>query len=209
MLHRDCERIDILVHNAAAMRMGRIADAPVEDLDLQYRTNVRAPYLLTQGLLPMLRQRRGQIVFMNSSAGLTAGAGVGPYAATKHALKALADSLREEVNRDGVRVVSVFPGRTATPLQEQVHAWERRPYRPERLLQAEDIAATVVNALCLPPTAEVTDIKIRSMTKPEIIQRLLNPGIIAIIRADFHLRDAARPGVGDTANAHGVLAAAV
>jgi len=167
MLHRDCERIDILVHNAAAMRMGRIADAPVEDLDLQYRTNVRAPYLLTQGLLPMLRQRRGQIVFMNSSAGLTAGAGVGPYAATKHALKALADSLREEVNRDGVRVVSVFPGRTATPLQEQVHAWERRPYRPERLLQAEDIAATVVNALCLPPTAEVTDIKIRSMTKPE------------------------------------------
>ena len=72
------------------MRMGRIADAPVEDLDLQYRTNVRGPYLLTQGLLPMLRQRRGQIVFMNSSAGLTAGAGVGPYAATKHALKALA-----------------------------------------------------------------------------------------------------------------------
>ena len=63
----------------------------------------------------MLTARRGQIAFVNSSQGLEAGAGVGQYAAMKHALKAIADSLRHELNSEGVRVVTVFPGRTATP----------------------------------------------------------------------------------------------
>ena len=49
----------------------------------------------------MLRTRQGQIVFINSTVGLVAKAGVGQYAATKHALKAFADSLRDEVNQDG------------------------------------------------------------------------------------------------------------
>jgi NADP-dependent 3-hydroxy acid dehydrogenase YdfG len=164
---RDFGRIDILVQNAAVMRTGRVADASAEDFDLQYRTNVLGPYLLTQGLLPLIRLRKGQIVFMNSSAGLAARANVGQYAATKHALRAIADSLRDEVNRDGVRVLSVFPGRTATPLQERLFALERRPYRPESLLQPEDVAAAVVHALRLPRTAEVTDIHIRPMVKPD------------------------------------------
>jgi NADP-dependent 3-hydroxy acid dehydrogenase YdfG len=92
-----------------------------------------------------------------------ASASNGQYASTKHGLKALADSLREEVNSRGVRILSIFPGRTATPTQEKVHAGEGRPYRPERLLQPEDVAAVVINALCLPRTAEVTEIKIRPM----------------------------------------------
>jgi NAD(P)-dependent dehydrogenase (short-subunit alcohol dehydrogenase family) len=166
-LGRDFGRVDVLVHNAAAFRLGATAEAPVEDFDLQYRTNCRGPYLLTQLLLPLLRPRRGQVVFINSSAGLAARAGVGQYAATKHALKALADSLRDEVNRDGVRVLSVFCGRTATPLQEELHALEGRPYRPGRLVQPEDVAAVVVHALCLPRTAEVTEIKIRPLAAPE------------------------------------------
>jgi NADP-dependent 3-hydroxy acid dehydrogenase YdfG len=74
--------------------------------------------------------------------------------------------LRDEVNADGVRVLSVFPGRTATPGQAEIHAQEGRPYRPERLLQAADVARTVVAALLADRTAEVADIRIRSMQKP-------------------------------------------
>jgi NADP-dependent 3-hydroxy acid dehydrogenase YdfG len=165
-LGRDFSRLDVLVLNAAVHgALAGVADARTEDFDLLYRTNVRSPYLLTQLLLPQLVANRGQVVFINSSAGLTARAGVGQFSATKHALKALADSLRDEVNRDGVRVLSVYPGRTASPNQERVCAQEKRPYRPERLLQPEDVAAVVVNALCLPRTAEVTEIKIRPMLK--------------------------------------------
>jgi NADP-dependent 3-hydroxy acid dehydrogenase YdfG len=113
----------------------------------------------------MLKSSRGQIVFINSSVGLVARANVGQYAATKHALKAVADSLREEVNTDGVRILSVFPGRTATPMQTAVHEMEGRPYQPEHFIQPEDIADVVINALVLPRTAEVTDINIRPLIK--------------------------------------------
>ena len=81
---------------AGAISIGALKDAPVEDLDWQYRVNVRAPYQLTQALLPMIRSGRGQIVFVNSLVGLNAKAGSSQYSMAKHALKALADSLRRK-----------------------------------------------------------------------------------------------------------------
>jgi NADP-dependent 3-hydroxy acid dehydrogenase YdfG len=165
-LQREWDAIDILVHSAGVFAMGTLEATPVMELDLQYRTNMRAPYLLTQALLPLLRRRQGQVVFINSSVGLAARGQVGPYAATKHALRALADSFRDEVNTEGVRVLSVYLGRTASPMQAMMHAMEGKPYHPEHLLQPSDVAAVVLNALCLPRTAEVTDISIRPMRKP-------------------------------------------
>ena len=156
---------DVLIHSAGIFRMGPVSKASVADLDALYRINVRAPYLLTQALLPMLSDRRGQVVFINSSAGLTARAGIGAYAASKHSLKAIADSLRAEVNHLGVRVISLYAGRTATPLQEKIHEFEGVPYTPDRLLQPEDVAKAVISALEMPRTAEVTDINIRPMFK--------------------------------------------
>jgi NADP-dependent 3-hydroxy acid dehydrogenase YdfG len=63
-------------------------------------------------------------------------------------------------------VTSIYPGRTATPRQATLHALEGRPYRPERLMQPDDVAAMVLGALGLARTAEVTDIRIRPMLKP-------------------------------------------
>ncbi|MGH7774855.1 MAG: SDR family NAD(P)-dependent oxidoreductase [Candidatus Binatia bacterium] len=160
-LRRDAGSVDILIHSAGVISLGEIKCAPVKDLDWQYRTNVRAPYVLTQALLPMLRPLRGQIVFINSSMGLNVKANSGQYAATKHALKAIADSLRQEVNAEGLRVLNVFLGRTASAMQASVHEIEGRPYHPERLMQPGDVAMVVINALSLPWTAEVTDIHIR------------------------------------------------
>jgi NADP-dependent 3-hydroxy acid dehydrogenase YdfG len=164
-LERDFGTLDLLIHSAGVYSLGRIEAAPVKDFDRQYRTNVRAPYMVTQALLPMLRCRSGQIVFINSSVGKRAPANVGQYAATKHALKAIADSLRNEVNADGVRVLSVFLGRTATPMQAAIHEMEGKTYRPELLLQPEDVAAVVLSALALPRSAEVTEISMRPLIK--------------------------------------------
>ena len=158
--------LDVLVHSAGMHALGAVAEAPVAELDAQYHANVRAPYALTQLLLPMLQARRGQVVFVNSSVGLQARAQVGPFAATQHALRALADALRDEVNADGVRVLSVYPGRTASRRQETIHAKEGKAYRPERLMQPADIAAVIVQALSMERTAEVTEIRLRSMQKP-------------------------------------------
>jgi len=165
-LRRDFGYLDLLVHSAGVFSMGPVESAPVKELDRQYRTNVRAPYILTQALLPMLRPHQGQIVFINSSAGLSAKANVSQYAATKHALRAIADSLRAEVNAEGLRVLSVYPGRTATLMQAAIHKMEERTYHPDRLMRPEDVADTVLNALCLPRSAEITDIHIRPLAKP-------------------------------------------
>jgi NADP-dependent 3-hydroxy acid dehydrogenase YdfG len=158
-------RLDILVHCAGAIAHGKVEDATVSDFDRLYAANVRGPYLLTQKLLPLLKKPRGQVVFINSSVGLTARANVGQFSATQHAFKALADALRDEVNGDGVRVLNVHPGRTATPRIEALHAKENRAYTPELLLQPEDVASVVANSLALPWTAEVTSISIRPMQK--------------------------------------------
>src|SRR5216683_2507292 len=135
-------------------------------LDRAFEINVRSPYALTQAALPALKVGRGQVLFVNSSiirAANTAGRGI--HAVAQAALMAFADSLRDEVNPYGVRVLSIVPGRTATPRQEQLHAVAGQPYRPELLLQPEDVSELACNALLLSRTAEATDLFIRPMQK--------------------------------------------
>jgi NADP-dependent 3-hydroxy acid dehydrogenase YdfG len=158
-------RIDILIHCAGTIALGPIASAPVDDLDLQYRINVRAPYLLTQLLLPQIISSHGQVVFVNSSVGIRTKPDTGAYAATKHALKAIADTLRMEVNAQDVRVLTILPGNTATAMQETIRDYTGASTDVESLLQPEDVASIVTHALLMPRTAEVTDISIRPMRK--------------------------------------------
>lgn len=162
-LQADFGQVDVLVHGAAVFSSGTVETGSVEDLDRLYRVNFRGPYLLTQALLSSLRAQRGQIVFLNSTVGLEARGRVAQYAASKHSLRALADSLRDEVNGDGIRVLSLYLGRTATPMQVQVFSNENRDYHPELLLQPEDVATVLVTALTLPHTAEVTEIRMRPL----------------------------------------------
>jgi NADP-dependent 3-hydroxy acid dehydrogenase YdfG len=161
----DVDGVDILVHSAAVLECAPIELASLDQFDTHYRVNIRAPYALTQVLLPTLRSRRGEVVFINSSSGTVAKPQFAQYGSTKHALRALADSLRAEVNSEGVRVLSVFLGRTATEMQARLHGEDGKAYRPELLLQPDDVASIVLSALSLPRTAELTDIHIRPLIK--------------------------------------------
>lgn len=152
-------QIDMLIHSAGVAQLGTMAEASLATLDWHYQVNVRAPYALTKGLLPKLEASRGHVVFINSGAGLTARAHWGQYAMSKFALKAIADSLRSELS--GVRVLSVYPGRTATPMQEDIYESEGKTYDPEPLIQPEDVATQVIAALTLPARASVIDLNIR------------------------------------------------
>ena len=164
-LERELGRLDILVLCGGAIAHGTFEHASLADLDVQYQANLRSSYALIQLFLATLRRNRGQVVLINSSAGMKASAGASQHGAMQHALRAIADSLREEVNRDGIRVLSVYPGRTATPRMATLFENEGRAYHPELLLQPEDVAAMIAHALALPRTAEVTDISIRPMLK--------------------------------------------
>jgi NADP-dependent 3-hydroxy acid dehydrogenase YdfG len=161
--------VDHLVHCAGIYVSAPVAESSLGDLDAQYAANVRAPFALTRALLPPLRaaaaQRVADVVVVNSSQGVRASGGTSQYAATHHAMRAIADGLREEVNADGIRVCTIHLGRTATSRQEAIHAREGRAYRPELLVQPEDVAETVGGVLALPPTAEVTELHLRPARK--------------------------------------------
>ncbi|HEY8555177.1 MAG TPA: SDR family NAD(P)-dependent oxidoreductase [Burkholderiales bacterium] len=153
-------RLDFLVHAAGTIALAPLEATPLDALDEHYRVNVRAPLLLTQLLLDRVRAAQGQIAFINSSLGVRIKERAGAYAASKHALRAIAETLRAELGPDGVRVITVFPGNTATPMQREVCRALDQPYVPERMLQPDDVAAALVNALTLPPGALVTELHV-------------------------------------------------
>lgn len=157
------DTLDILVHAAGMYRLVPIDVIEDSALDTLLSINLRVPHQLTKLCLPSLRRALGQVVFLNSTQGLNASRHVGEYAATKHALKAVADALRAEVNPLGIRILSMYLGRTATPMQEAIYNAAGSHYSPEKLMQPEDVAAMVLASLRLPRSAEVTDIVMRSM----------------------------------------------
>jgi NADP-dependent 3-hydroxy acid dehydrogenase YdfG len=140
---------------------GSVQAVGVAGLDRQYHVNVRAPYALTTALLPALGVGKGTIVFVNSTQGLAAGADAVGYAATKHALKAFADGLRAELSGGGVRVCSIYPGRTDTRGQREIFAYEGREYTPAALVKPETVADFILAAVNLPSEAELVDVTVR------------------------------------------------
>lgn len=165
-IDHDFGGVDILVHSAGIFESGSVEDSEPETLEHMLRVNTVAPYALTHMLLPGLRRRRGQIVFINSRAVHLQIPRISHYAASKAALRAIADSLRAEVAKEGVRVLSVYPGKVASAMQESIQSKSGRPYLKDQLPQPEDVAAVVVNALSLPPRAEISDLTIQPQQDP-------------------------------------------
>ncbi len=156
--------ISVIVHSAGSYLHGDVAATDVASLRREFVENVESVYLLTQSLLPALTPA-STIVFMNSSQGVQTSSGNSQFGASMHALRGVADALREEVNGRGIRVTSIFLGRTATPRQENIYANNGWDYRPELLLQPEDVAEFVTQVVQAVPSAEVTEISMRPAMK--------------------------------------------
>ena len=155
------KRLDVLVHSAG---IAEIAPLPATPADMWRRTmeiNLIAVAELTRLVLPALRAARGRVVIVNSGSGRRARAGWGAYAASKFALTAYADVLRAEEETEGVRVTSVFPGRTATDMQRGVRAAEAGEYDPSRYLRPESVAAAIRFAVDATDDADVPELVIK------------------------------------------------
>jgi NADP-dependent 3-hydroxy acid dehydrogenase YdfG len=155
------DRLDSLLHIAGVVDLGPIVELRPKTWHQQLNANLVSPAELTRLFLPQLRAAQGHVLFVNSGAGLHAHAQWGAYAASKHGLKALADSLREEEHGNGVRVTSVYPGRTAGPMQVKVHSQEGKEYDASRWIAPESVATTILTALDLPRDAEINDLMVR------------------------------------------------
>ncbi len=154
------ESLDSVVHAAGVVTLGPVAELATQSWRQQIDVNLLAPAELTRLALPALRAARGTVVFVNSGAGLRANPEWAGYAASKHGLRALADALRAEELEHGVRVTSVYPGRTATPMQQRVHEHEGKEYDAGEWIRPETVADAILHVLDLPRDATIPDVTV-------------------------------------------------
>lgn len=152
-------RLDVLVHSAGIALLGPLSEASPADWRQTFELNVFAVAELTNLVLPQLRASSGQVVLINSGAGLRANPGWGVYAASKFALRAYADALRAD--EPSLRVTSVFPGRTDTPMQREVRRQEGGSYDATQYLDPDSVGRAVAAAVLATPDAHITELVVR------------------------------------------------
>jgi NADP-dependent 3-hydroxy acid dehydrogenase YdfG len=159
--------LDVLVNNAGVMLLGTIVGADPEDWRRMVSTNVLGLMYMTHAAIDgMVEQGSGDVVNISSVAGRTARKGAGVYNASKWAVNAFSESLRQEVTARGVRVSLVEPGAVATELsshitQEEAREASRKMAESMRTLQSDDIARAIVYVVTQPPHVAINEVLVR------------------------------------------------
>src|SRR3954447_18928996 len=149
--------LDVLVNNAGVMLLGTIVGADPEDWRRMLHTNVLGLMYMTHAAIDgMVDQGSGDVVNISSVAGRTARLGAGVYNASKWAVNAFSESLRQEVTQRGVRIGLVEPGAVATELSSHITQPAARQASLDnaasmRTLQADDVARAVLYLVTQPP----------------------------------------------------------
>jgi len=151
--------VDTLINNAGIAIFRPFSELSLEDWDATMATNLRSLFLVTREVLPGMRERKaGVVVNVASLAGKNAIAGGTAYVASKHAVLGFSRSLMLEVRKEGVRVLAICPGSVDTALIRNI----RRPAEAVGgMLQPEDVARAILDALRMPAHALVSEIDIR------------------------------------------------
>ena len=165
-------RLDVLVNNAGVMLLGPIADAPVEEWEQMVQVNVLGLLYCAKAALPHLLEaaessQRGaaDLVNVSSVAGRVARLGSGVYNATKHAVGAFSESLRQEVTKKHVRVGLIEPGAVSTELvshnRDEVRGTIEQRFTDMERLESADIAEAIGYMVTRPRHVAVNEILIR------------------------------------------------
>ena len=157
----DVERLDSVVQSAAQEGLSSVEALGATAFARMLAVNVVAPAALTRWALPALRRAKGTVVFVNAGISRGARADWGSYAASKAALTAVADALRDEQDSSGVRVSNVLLGRVDTDMQRRVREQEGAPYESGDYLDPVTVANTIVGIIDTPRDATVVDVLLR------------------------------------------------
>jgi 3-oxoacyl-[acyl-carrier protein] reductase len=154
--------VDILINNAGWGKRAPVVRVKVEDLDQTFRINLRAPMLLAKHLVPaMIEKRDGAVINIGSVSGKSGEVNGAAYSASKFGLIGFTQSLYEEVREHGIKVSVILPGFVDTPLIPPNKQLDR-----SKMIQAEDVAQSVLYVLTSPPTSCPVEITIRPQRTP-------------------------------------------
>ncbi|MDZ3837072.1 MAG: SDR family oxidoreductase [Rhodospirillales bacterium] len=158
-------RIDVMINNAGLMPSSRLELLHVEEWDRMIDVNLRGVLYGIAAALPHMRtQKSGHIINVSSVAGHKVGPGSAVYAATKHAVRALSEGLRQETKPYNLRTTVISPGAVATELPSTVTdpvAAERVKQAYAQAIPAESFARMVAFAISQPEDVDVNEILFR------------------------------------------------
>jgi len=154
------DRLDAVVHCAAATDVASVEETSYSMWLETLTVNVAAAAELTRALLPALRKAVGHVVFINAAPGLHAVPRWSAYTASKAALRELADSLRAEEARHGLRVSTIYPGGTATEGLRKVRAQFGRQYHAADCIQPATLASVVLTVLDMRDDAYLPEVSV-------------------------------------------------
>jgi NADP-dependent 3-hydroxy acid dehydrogenase YdfG len=150
--------IKVLVQNAGVALVGPVKDMPISQWQQTLDVNLTTPFLLTQKCIPVL-SKNAHIFFINSVAGTQAFGNWSAYCASKYGLKALADSLRQELAPDGIKVTTIYPASIDTQMQDKIpYDWDR-----EKMLNPDNVAEALVNCYQQPTHVQIKDIHLENL----------------------------------------------
>ena len=158
-------RVDVMLNNAGLMPSSALDRLKVDDWDRMIDVNLRGVlYGIAAALPHMQRQKSGHFINVSSVAGHKVHAGGAVYAATKHAVRALSEGLRQEVKPFNIRTTIISPGAVATELTESiteadVQAYMKKVY--QSAIPAESFARTVAFAISQPEDVDINEILFR------------------------------------------------
>jgi 3-oxoacyl-[acyl-carrier protein] reductase len=154
--------VDILINNAGWGKRAPVVGASLTDWEQTFRLNLRAPMVLAKALLPkMIAKREGAVINIGSVSGKTGEANGAAYSASKFGLIGFTQSLYEEVREHGIKVAVILPGFVDTPLIPPNRQLDR-----SKMIQADDIAQTVLFVLTSPATCCPVEITLRPQRTP-------------------------------------------
>ena len=163
--------LEILVNNAGLGLYGSIPEGDPEDWRRMFDVNVLGVLYSTRAAVRhMLARGTGDVVFVSSLAGRRVPAPDGTvYAATKHAITAVAEGLRLDVHEKGIRVINVEPGLVRTEFPENTYPDAREYYAQKGFtpLEPEDVAAAVLYAVSQPARVSLNEIAVRPTGQPK------------------------------------------
>jgi NAD(P)-dependent dehydrogenase (short-subunit alcohol dehydrogenase family) len=118
--------IEILINNAGVLEGGSVVDIPGANMRREFEVNVIGPLLLTQGIVKQMAKRgKGRIVWVSSREGINVNPFTGVYAASKHAVEAIAETMSLELQEFGVEVATINPGPFLTGFNDRgFQTWE-------------------------------------------------------------------------------------
>lgn len=172
----DPATIDVVVNNAGFEVQAAVELIDDDLLSLQFDTNVAGPLRMIRAVLPAWRERgSGTIVNVSSIAGVVGTPFGGAYAASKHALEALSESLHFEVAQLGIRVCLVEPGRFETGFEDNIvtpQGWESSIYH-ERAMRFREALGALDGDGPDPDPQDVADAIVTAALDPEAPFRTL------------------------------------